>query len=361
MTLDEELRLSYYKRVSPLNAAHEVWLVQHTVSGRIFVQKRLRTYSVGTFKALMEEPIPGIPRIYEAVEDNGTLIVIEQYIDGETLSEALEKRGVFSEEETLSYAKQLALILKRLHSLDPPVIHRDIKPSNVIISEDGSVTLIDFDAAKLCSKEQARDTALIGTAGYAAPEQYGFAASGPQTDIYSLGVLMSVMLTGALPSEKKASGRLRGIIAKCLKLNPESRYASADQLLGALSRVSGGKRAGSAQSSLFRPLGFRSLTPWKMILAVIGYAGIFMISTFADYEGVEGKNLWVFRIGLFIIQLALMLLPSNFCGVLDKLGISRIKNRPARIAVIVVFEFVMMIVLMAVLLSIVVPKGAGTQ
>ena len=352
MTLDEELRLSYYKRISPLNSEHGVWLVQHVENKRVYVQKRLTTYDVRVFRRLIAEPVPYIPRIYEAVEDNGALIVIEQYIDGVPLSAVLEERGKLGVDEALSYAKQIAAALGCLHGMTPPIIHRDIKPSNVIISDEGQIALIDFDAAKHQKAGESRDTQLIGTAGYAAPEQFGFGASGPATDIYSLGVLLNEMLTGSSSLKDIPGGKLGRIIRKCTKINPDSRYSSADRLLRDLNSV-GGNSVRFEEKELKRsylPFGFRTLTPWKMILAVIGYACIFGILTFSSWVGVYGAKLWFYRILLFVTVFIMIQFPANVCGVLDKLGISRIKLTWLRVTVIVLFD-IFIFILMIVLLS----------
>lgn len=85
---------------------------------------------------------------------------------------------------------------RRNQSFTPPIVHRDIKPSNIILTEDGRIVLIDLNAARLDDKNRSHDTQLIGTAGFAAPEQYGFAASSPRADLYAAGILTRVLLTG---------------------------------------------------------------------------------------------------------------------------------------------------------------------
>lgn len=85
---------------------------------------------------------------------------------------------------------------RRNQSSTPPIVHRDIKPSNIILTEDGRIVLIDLNAARLDDKNRSHDTQLIGTAGFAAPEQYGFAASSPRADLYAAGILMRMLLTG---------------------------------------------------------------------------------------------------------------------------------------------------------------------
>lgn len=342
MTLDEELRLSYYKQISPLNEEHGVWLVQHVENRRIYVRKRLTTFDIGVIRRLMEQPVPGIPQIIEAAVDGQELIVIEQYADGEPLSRVLEKRGPLKADEALSYAKQLAVILGRLHGMKPKVIHRDIKPSNVIVSENGTVTLIDLDAAKSCKQWETRDTELIGTVGYAAPEQYGFGASSPETDIYSLGVLLSVMLTGKLPSECRVEGRLGRVIAKCTDIDPSRRYRSTEELLEALGGCGGASVKTASEKTRFskyRPLGFRSLTPWKMILAGLFYLAMIGVAALAHFDHYNTPVEVFLRIWTALTLIYLVLFPSNFCGILDKLGVNSIKNKAGRVTVIVFLEF----------------------
>ena len=76
----------------------------------------------------------------------------------------------------------------------PPIIHRDIKPSNIIITAYNRAVLLDFNAAIYYSCQSTEDTILLGTQGYASPEQYGFGSSSPQTDIYSMGILFRELL-----------------------------------------------------------------------------------------------------------------------------------------------------------------------
>lgn len=339
MTLEEKLRLSYYKRIAPLNAEHGVFLVQDSSSGRVFVLKELTTYDASVFGRLKAAPVKGVPRIYEAIEDAGRLTVIEQYVDAEPLSALLKRRGVLKEAEALDITRKLAVILDGLHSMEPAVIHRDIKPSNVLVSEGGEVTLIDLDAAKTEKTGEPRDTELIGTAGYAAPEQYGFAASTPQTDIYSVGVLLSVMLTGKLPNEAEAPGLAGRVIKKCTDIDPEKRYRSARRLLKALKGAAPAEAAPRRErraSRKYLPLGFRSLTPWKMIAAA-GFYGLLIAMCATAPMTSEGWGLWANRFFMFAALINLVLLPSNFCGVLDLLGISRIKTLWVRVLVTILF------------------------
>ncbi|MCC8046653.1 MAG: serine/threonine protein kinase [Clostridiales bacterium] len=242
MTLEEQAILSYYRPVADIRAEHGISLVQDDRSGKFYVKKCLTVYNAEMFRALQEHPIPGTPKIYAAIEDAGkaVLTVIEEYLPGDSLQELLDTRGIFPEAQVISIALELTSIVRSLHQSEPAIIHRDIKPSNVLLTPDGQVKLLDFNAAKFAaSDEQGRDTVLLGTRGFAAPEQYGFAASSVQTDFYAIGVLMNVLLTGKLPAEQMAEGSLSEIIATCTQIDPKNRYASAEALIQALQNNSG--------------------------------------------------------------------------------------------------------------------------
>ena len=117
--------------------------------------------------------------------------------------------------------------LSVLHDLE--IIHRDIKPENVIVDNTGRVVLIDLNASRT-ENSNGRDTVIMGTVGYAAPEQLGLSTSDARTDIYAMGVLLNVMLTGKHPTEAFAPGRAGRIVRKCTSLNPIDRYQTALRL-----------------------------------------------------------------------------------------------------------------------------------
>lgn len=94
--------------------------------------------------------------------------------------------------------------------------------------------LIDFDAARFHKPELETDTCILGTTGFAAPEQYGLSQSDCRADIYSVGILMNVMLTGEHPSKKLAAGKLGRVVQRCTQVNPKKRYQNVLRLMEAL-------------------------------------------------------------------------------------------------------------------------------
>jgi serine/threonine protein kinase len=182
------------------------------------------------YRKLLTVSCPNLPRIYEVAEQDGQVAVLEEYIRGDTLAFLLAG-ALLTAGEAKKLLLQLCSGLWVLHSIG--AVHRDIKPENVILRGDEAV-LIDFDAARIYKSSQERDTRVLGTTGYAAPEQYGISQSDARADIYSLGVLLNIMLTGKHPSQELAPGRMGRIVQKCTMTHPKKRYKTVLHLMEAL-------------------------------------------------------------------------------------------------------------------------------
>ncbi len=235
---DNGLRiLSQYEYIRDISSEHGVSLVVSKLTGEYCVRKVTAVYNREVYEYIRCNPVLGVPVVKELIEDGDKLIIIEEYIEGETLSECLNIRGVVSEEETLSIIIRLLDILVSFHQNYPPIVHRDIKPSNVILGNNGSVWLIDFNAAKFVDSGKTQDTELIGTKGYAAPEQYGFGSSTERTDVYAVGMLMKEMLYGDSTRPANISLSLSNVINRCTMLEPSDRYEDAYSLRKALHAV----------------------------------------------------------------------------------------------------------------------------
>ncbi len=144
---------------------------------------------------------PHLPSIHDYFTEYGRWYLVMSFIPGETLLHYLQtKGGKLPVEEVLHIGIELCEVLAYLHSQQPPIIFRDLKPSNIMRTPDGQIYLIDFGIARHFKPGQIRDTAIFGSLGYAAPEQYGSAQTTPRSDIYSLGVILCQLLTGLRPS-----------------------------------------------------------------------------------------------------------------------------------------------------------------
>ena len=227
-------------------------IVRDNASGRLFYRKRLDVYNTQVFEWLKAHKSRYVPRIEVFWQDGSELVVIEELIQGETLEQLLENADNgqdLSFQERIRILMELCDGLSFLHSAEPPIIHRDLKASNIMLTEDGVVKIIDYDAAKVYVEGQKRDTQLIGTQGTAAPEQYGFAASDARTDIYALGKLISRML----PENADAAR----IVLKATALDPAGRYATAAQIREQIRRIRERPAAASlsrASSSMAREM-----------------------------------------------------------------------------------------------------------
>ena len=206
-----------------------VSLLQNKQNGTRFIFRHYQG-SGEVYRKLLSVSCPNLPKIMEAAEQNGMVAVLEEYIQGDSLAFLLAG-ACLTPAEARKITFQLCNALWVLHSLG--AVHRDIKPENVIVRGSEAV-LIDFDASRIFKNGTNQDTQILGTTGYAAPEQYGITQTDERADIYSLGVLLNIMLTGKHPSKELASGRLGRIVQKCTMVNPKKRYKSVLYLMEAL-------------------------------------------------------------------------------------------------------------------------------
>jgi eukaryotic-like serine/threonine-protein kinase len=146
---------------------------------------------------------PHLPRIYDHFEDHGRWYLVMDFIEGETLGERLWKapEHVLPLPFVIHVTLQLCTVLSYLHSRNPPIIFRDLKPANIMMTPDDHLYLIDFGIARLFKPEQSGDTLVLGSPGYAAPEQYGKAQTTERADIYSMGATLHQLLSGRDPIE----------------------------------------------------------------------------------------------------------------------------------------------------------------
>lgn len=206
-----------------------VSVVRHKKSGTRYVFRRY-SGSGEVYRRLLPVLCPHLPQIMEAAEQDGQTAVLEEYVQGDTLAELLMGARL-TEREARQVTMQLCQALHVLHSMG--TVHRDVKPENVILRGSDAV-LIDFDAARIYKDESESDTQVLGTTGFAAPEQYGIFQSDERADIFSLGVLLNIMLTGKHPSREMAAGKMGRIVRKCTMTAPEQRYQSTRALMEVL-------------------------------------------------------------------------------------------------------------------------------
>ena len=337
MSPQDKCKLSFYRDLEPIGDSTKGVLVRHIESGQICVKKRLSAYNRELYRYLSGKDIPGIPHVYECLDDDDFIIVIEEYIPGQTLRRFMSEQGPLSEARATELIEKICFVLERLHGAERPIVCRDLKPENVILSTYDSIVIVDFDAAKFVRNE-AVDTVLMGTPGYAAPEQFGFAASDERTDVYAVGVFLNEMLTGCFPKERMAGGHLGRVVERSTSLDPKARYHTIADLRKDLRGLLYESDGNTDSSRRFLPPGFRTHEWWKMILAILGYSmAIFVAIMF--FLGVDNKEekplsyniaLGVFWILLFCWTVAYL---SDYLGVRRKMPARHIKSRGLRLYV----------------------------
>lgn len=199
-----------------------VHLVRKKGEEQIFIRKILKGKRC-IYSTLQNCHHPYLPEIYEVILSDDSTIIIEEYIEGQSLG-----RAELSEKQLIDAFKELCSVLEFLHGKD--IIHRDIKPSNIFLAKDGHIRLLDFDAARIAKDELEQDTMLLGTRGYAPLEQYGFSQTDARADIYALGITLKQLL-----GDKALNPYYRRIIQRCTNLNPDKRYQSVRQVRKAFS------------------------------------------------------------------------------------------------------------------------------
>ena len=356
MDIEKRLQMSFYKTIATINEEHKVYIVQNINDKHIYVKKILDIYNCDVYDSLLKKQFPGLPYIYETYQEDNTLTVIEEYISGQTLEELINNSHKFSITEIKNIAFQLCSILENMHSSTPAIIHRDIKPSNIILKNDGSVVLLDLNAAKHVSSDKTEDTTLLGTKGYAAPEQYGFGTSNPQTDIYAVGMVINTLLYGEYNPTPFPNSELTRLIEKCIQLNPKDRYKKVSILKRELEDGDFSKPKYSNTSiRKYLPPGFRNLNPINMIGSSAGYLFLFWLCLSLEVENATPKSLAIERLFCLLIFLGIVFISSNYLEIQRSIPLCNSKNKLIRLVGIILCDFIYafaMFVLMVILSSI---------
>jgi serine/threonine-protein kinase len=211
---------------------------------------------------------PNIPQIYQAGVENGVYFYVMEYIHGmdleELLRQTVQKGELLPFEDVLRYGKAVAEALDYAHLNG--AIHRDVKPSNVLIAADGRIFLTDFGLVLEVAKGTQGE--VFGSPLYIAPEQARNSADAvPQSDLYSLGVILYEMVVGRVPFEDPSSASLaikhislapppprqlnpdltsevETVLLKALSKEPQERYQTGKELMAALEEGIGGQSSG---------------------------------------------------------------------------------------------------------------------
>jgi eukaryotic-like serine/threonine-protein kinase len=214
---------------------------------------------------------PHIVTVIDAGEDDSTPYIVFEYVEGETLKDRIRRFGRLPVGEAVAYAIEIARALGVAH--DHQIVHRDVKPQNVLIDEEGAAKVTDFGIARSLTEEGlTADGRVLGTTDYVSPEQALGQDVGPQSDLYSLGVVLFEMLTGDVPfhgenqvavamkhvreelpdvqlRRPEASSALAAVIDRATAKDLAQRYASDRELIADLEDVLAIETARSGQAT----------------------------------------------------------------------------------------------------------------
>lgn len=198
---------------------------------------------------------PNIVAVYDVSHNDNVEYIVMELVDGITLKQYIERKGVVAWKEVVHFTKQISKALAHAH--ERGIIHRDIKPQNIMLLRDGTIKVGDFGIAALENEVYENNGEAIGSIHYIAPEQARGECPDARSDIYSLGVMMYEMLTGGLPFTGNTLGEiavqhmnakpvppheknpeipleLERITLKAMSAELSERYQSANELLSDL-------------------------------------------------------------------------------------------------------------------------------
>ena len=211
---------------------------------------RRRFHAEGQAVAMLSHP--NIVSVYDVSTSPEADYIVMELVDGISLKQYMEKKGVLNWKETLHFSMQIAKALEHAHSRG--IVHRDITPHNVMVLKNGSVKVTDFGIARIMSKGNTLTKEALGSVHYISPEQAKGSRVDNRSDLYSLGVVMYEMMTGRPPYDGESPvavaiqhinggapmpstlnpnipGGLEQIIMKAMAHDPNDRYESATAML----------------------------------------------------------------------------------------------------------------------------------
>lgn len=176
---------------------------------------------------------PNIVAIYDVGRDDGLDYIVMEYVNGQTLKERIKTAGSLPPQGAVDIAVQVLAALEHAHSHG--VVHRDIKPQNILLTGSGQVKVADFGIARAVGTQTLTDAGpIMGSAHYVSPEQASGLPTGARTDLYSLGVVLFEMLTGALPFDGES---MVTVAVKHMRETPPEPHRLASHVSPTLSRI----------------------------------------------------------------------------------------------------------------------------
>ena len=241
---------------------------------RQMILKILPRQNLPVLKDIMKIKHPNLMEIYDVMDDGINCNCLCEFVFGNNLDKIVYTKMGVDPKIAEKWMVHLCNGVESLHQKN--IIHRDITPNNVMIDYEGNIKLIDFNISRERKQSASRDTTVMGTAGYASPEQFGFTQTGFGADIYAMGVLLNFMLTGKMPNEKLCSGKYASIVKKATQIKEEDRYSNVYQMELAL-QGNGNEKLSFADKFLLNLPCFRSNKTSHKVIAIIGYVLYFIL------------------------------------------------------------------------------------
>lgn len=241
---------------------------------RQMILKILPRQNLPVLKDIMKIKHPNLMEIYDVMDDGINCNCLCEFVFGNNLDKIVYNKMGVDPKIAEKWMVQLCKGVEELHNRN--IIHRDITPNNVMVDYEGNIKLIDFNISRERKQSASRDTTVMGTAGYASPEQFGFTQTGFGADIYAMGVLLNFMLTGKMPNEKLCSGKYASIVKKATQIKEEDRYSNVYQMELAL-QGNGNEKLSFADKFLLNLPGFHSNKTSHKVIAIIGYVLYFIL------------------------------------------------------------------------------------
>ncbi|MBQ1947862.1 MAG: serine/threonine protein kinase [Clostridia bacterium] len=311
--------ISSYEEISSFN--ENTSLVQY--GDQKYVKKRVPKELTSIYEILCKKRHKNISEIIEVYAYEDCTIVIEAYIDGSTLADVLKSQGVFSQSQTKRIIGQICDGLCFLH--DQNIIHRDINTNNIMLTKDGNVKIIDFDICRSVKSGTTQDTTILGTVGYAAPEQFGFAQSDSRTDVYAVAVLANVMLTGDFPHQKKCRGRIGSVIRKATAIDPSMRYKDISKFRAAFTGATDERTPLFIRMLRCAP-GYRTGNPLYMLIATFYYFTYIPLMIAFLYWAENTSDFFLTLMGNILMLCIPPMLLTNVFGWRDKIANTPLKR-----------------------------------
>ena len=315
---------AYYKEIGLLGEDEKtaIKLVRNE-EGNTLLCKRIDSSLLPIYRKLINVDHENIVTAYGITKDEYGILAVMEYFPSKTLEEKMLENGIFSVRDMKSVILQIAKGVSTIHDIG--IVHRDLSANNILIDKSGRVKITDFGIARMYDKDKNADTRILGTHGYAAPEQFGFIQTDRKADVYAIGVLMNVMLSGKMPNEKlyKGDPKLMDIIQRCTSMKPADRY-EIEEILDLLGYKLNNKSI--LKRRIIRSIpGFRSGNKVKMTLATTAYLYMLFFYLMSTITSIAFKKMFnpVSILGLLGSTLGLGYFVGSFDKVAYKLNMDK--------------------------------------